>query len=62
MRPSVSAGTRRRLTDWGTNSVVLVMHAAYRVLTDPERREKYDLYGIADEQGFQYVGHSVAIR
>ncbi|TMW60956.1 hypothetical protein Poli38472_000998 [Pythium oligandrum] len=26
---------------------------AYRVLSDPERREKYDLYGIADEQGFK---------
>ncbi|POM60775.1 DnaJ domain containing hypothetical protein [Phytophthora palmivora] len=25
---------------------------AYRVLSDPERREKYDVYGIADEQGF----------
>ncbi|EQC26359.1 hypothetical protein SDRG_15844 [Saprolegnia diclina VS20] len=26
---------------------------AYRVLSDPERREKYDLYGIADDQGFK---------
>ncbi|KAJ0400103.1 hypothetical protein ATCC90586_005124 [Pythium insidiosum] len=26
---------------------------AYRVLSDPDRREKYDLYGIADEQGFK---------
>ncbi|DAZ97761.1 TPA: hypothetical protein N0F65_009041 [Lagenidium giganteum] len=26
---------------------------AYRVLSDPDRRRKYDLYGIADEQGFK---------
>lgn len=26
---------------------------AYRVLSDPERREKYDAYGIADDQGFE---------
>lgn len=26
---------------------------AYRVLSDPERRRKYDLYGIADEQEFK---------
>ncbi|KAG2764515.1 hypothetical protein PC129_g3219 [Phytophthora cactorum] len=26
---------------------------AYRVLSDPERREKYDVYGIADDQGFE---------
>ncbi|KAF0689730.1 Aste57867_18841 [Aphanomyces stellatus] len=26
---------------------------AYRVLSDPERREKYDLYGIADDEGFK---------
>ncbi|KAL4155949.1 hypothetical protein PRNP1_008049 [Phytophthora ramorum] len=25
---------------------------AYRVLSDPERREKYDVYGIADDEGF----------
>lgn len=30
-----------------------VYTTAYRVLSDPERREKYDLYGIADEQGFE---------
>ncbi|RLN82376.1 hypothetical protein BBJ28_00010568 [Nothophytophthora sp. Chile5] len=38
-----------------SNSLSGVGRTAYRVLSDPERREKYDVYGIADEQGFKYV-------
>lgn len=41
-------------------ALLLAVVAAYRVLSDPERREKYDVYGIADDQGFAYVAFSVA--
>lgn len=33
--------------------VCVFSRSAYRVLSDPARREKYDVYGIADEQEFK---------
>ena len=32
------------------------------MLSDPDRRRKYDLYGIADDQGFKYVARMLFMR
>lgn len=42
-------------------SIVLFTVAAYRMLSNPERREKYDVYGIADDQGFEYVDKALEL-